>query len=151
MNRVAGVLFLVASMLTGAAVGCASSSAPAKSVSTASTQALARGALETVEHVWMDAAQGCVDAAAAGGGDTLLKKCESVMVPARDSLVAAATSLDAWTDASKGEVACFLSDAMASVVQVSTLLGPTAKEQALINDAIELAKDMGCQRPDGGK
>lgn len=128
-----------------ASVTACGNAAPAKNVSTTTTQALARGALETAEHVWMDVAQACVDT----GDATIMARCKDALLPGRDALVAAATALDTWSDASAGQVACAIADAVAGVQAVAPDLHPSAQESALIQDAAELAHALGCTKDAG--
>lgn len=131
--------------------GCGAAPPPGPASTSVTVQAMARGAVETAETVWLDAAQGCVDAAQAGGGQALLDKCQAVLIPARDSLVAAAGALDGWQDGERGNVACAVQDALMSVDAVVPMLGLSASEKSLITDAKALANALGTCARDGGK
>lgn len=146
-----------ASMFLLVLTGCGGASvptAPSKAMSTTSTQALARGAVETAMHIWEDAVDACrayADSQDAVEEPKVLTTCRNALLPARDSLVLASTALDSWTDASQGDVACAVADVVSGVQQVAKFLKPSPEEQALITDAAELSKALSCPAlSDGG-
>lgn len=149
-----GAGFVLFASLEGCSGAAVAPTAPSKPVATASTQALARGAVDVAKHLWIDAADACSEYAASQDreeGLQTLQKCKNALLPARDSLIAAATAFDAWNDASKEDIACAVSDVVDGVSRLSGLLHPTPTEKALIADAAELSRVLGCERPaDGG-
>lgn len=116
-----------------------------------SARSIARGSVETLETVWIMSAKGCLTVAEIRDDDAIRQKCEKVLMPVRDGLVAAAAAIDAWGAAEQKEMPCLLRDVAASFDAVSSLLkdlGVDVPEE--LPQGLELAQALIPQCTDDG-
>lgn len=148
-TKTGGIVALFAALL----MACGSAT-PAPSVPTpAQARAEARGAVETAEAAWLLAANACVDAAALSGKPQLATDCGTVLLPARDALIAAAGDVDAWEVGAglptpAAAVACELAAVSVALEAVS---GLGVKLPSVVTDSQTLAASLVCPAVDAGK
>jgi hypothetical protein len=127
-------------MLCLALVGCASASPPPGAPGSAvDPRALARASVSLLEDAWVASAKGCLAAAEADQDDTIRAKCESVLTPARNMLLAASDGVDVWTDADQRNFPCLITSAAAGIGQVTTVV-PGLHLPQLVSDGLSLAQ-----------
>lgn len=113
--------------------------------------ALMYSGVETVAALWSAAASACISAAEQSGDDSIRQKCADVLLPAHDTILAAADAVDTWTLADQNNLPCLLKSAAAAVTQAAALpfMPPGT---ARLRDGLALAGALSatCTATDGG-
>lgn len=130
-----------------ALIGCSPANSPAQ------VRADARAVVSLAQDAWIATGQVCVNLAVANSDQGLLDKCKSILLPARDSLIAAEAALDAWSAADQGNIACLVSKAVAGIAAGEQAVKDAGGQlPQLVDDAIQAAVALAaqCQVMDGG-
>ena len=113
--RMFGFAIMVASLVCGCGSAQQSAGAP-------SAQATARAAVSVAADVWNMTAQGCIAMAEAKEDDTIRQKCAAVLLPAHDSIEAAADAVDGWAAGGSGNFPCLMADVLDGLKQIDALI-----------------------------
>ncbi|MDE2107245.1 MAG: hypothetical protein KGL39_59155, partial [Patescibacteria group bacterium] len=105
-----GVIALIATTCVGV-IGCRGGASSPQ----IDPRALARATVETAESAWLATAKACVADAVSTDSQATLQKCEAMLDPARETLVAAAYSVDTWTAADQKNFPCMIGSAMKAI------------------------------------
>jgi hypothetical protein len=110
----------------------------------------ARGSVLTVVYAVQIADEACMDIATEKAkldrpaAEALAEKCDHGYQVARHGLIAAAKAVDAWTEASKGELACAIADGVAGLREtVATVEAEGVKlPSKIVEDAFAAADEI---------
>jgi hypothetical protein len=121
-----GTMLLLLAMCFGLGTsGCSlfqSSSGASSPSSGVDVRAMADASVQLLEVAWEDAGTACLDAARAAKDDTIRQKCEVVLTPARTSLIAAQSGLDAWAAGDQKNVPCLIASVANSLASLANVV-----------------------------
>lgn len=123
-----------------ALAGCPNpANAPGLPPDASAAQVSADEALQAMAQAWNASAAVCLNAE--GSGALSKGSCASVLLPAHDALMAAASAVDAWNAGSQGNFACAVAGVVAGLVDVSQLLADAkVAVPSEVTAALDLAK-----------
>lgn len=118
---VALVLALVAGLgiLSAAACGCSGGGAQTP---TLTPRQISRATVATLDSAFVAGAKACLAVAKSEQNDQIRQQCASAFQPMIAPLETAADAVDAWGDATQGQVACLAQDIVAGLGSAGVLL-----------------------------
>lgn len=135
--------------LSAVACGC-SGSGP--QTPTLTPRQVARATVATLDSAFVAGAEACLSVAKTEQSDALRQQCAKAFQPMIHPLETAADAIDAWGDATQGQVACLAQDIVAGLASAGVMLQQLGlPAMPAIEDAIAFAQPFlpGCTREAG--